>query len=83
MTGTPESDPMEPRQASLRVLADEGKALHWTVILDLAQRRGYLDPFTQPDLRRRLLASLAEAARAGEVDRREKGVYALPGGLAD
>jgi hypothetical protein len=74
---------MEPRRAALKVLADEGTALHWTVILDLAQRRGYLDPFTQPDLRRRLLASLAEAARAGEVDRREKGVYALPGRVAD
>ncbi len=67
---------MEPLDAALRVLADEARPLHWTVIQDLALRRGYLDPFAQPDLRRRLLGALAEAAREGRVARAGTGVYA-------
>lgn len=68
---------MDPREAALAVLRDEGKPLHWTVILDLALKRGYLDPFTQPDVRRHLLAALAQAARAGEVAKEDRGVYRL------
>lgn len=61
------------------MLEEEGRPLHWTVIQDLALRRGYLDPFTQPNVRRNLLATLREAANdpAGRVVRVEKGVYAL------
>jgi hypothetical protein len=48
------------------------------VIQDLALRRGYLDPFATPDVRKRLLAALAGAARAGTLIKDEKGVYGLP-----
>ncbi|MFL5735801.1 MAG: HTH domain-containing protein [Actinomycetota bacterium] len=71
---------MEFRQAALTVLREEGKPLHWTVIQDLALKRGYLDPFTQPDIRQNLLKALAGAARQGEVEKESTGVYALPGG---
>lgn len=67
-------------EAALRVLGEEGQPLHWTVIQDLALRRGYLDPFTQPDIRRRLVAALAAAAREGRLRKESTGVYALPGG---
>ncbi|MBI2236972.1 MAG: hypothetical protein HYU54_00380 [Actinobacteria bacterium] len=69
---------MEFLEAALTVLREEGKPLHWTVIQDLALRRGYLDPFTQPDIRKHLLAALAEAARSGAVVKEARGVYALP-----
>lgn len=70
---------MEPREAVLRVLADEGSGpLHWTLIQDLALRRGYLDPFTQPDVRKHLLAALAEAVADGSVVKDGTGVYRLP-----
>ncbi len=70
---------MEELDAAVRVLEEEGKPLHWTVIQDLALRRGYLDPFTQPDIRRRLLAALSAAARSadGRVSRADRGVYRL------
>jgi hypothetical protein len=63
--------------AALTVLKEEGAALHWTVIQDLALRRGYLDPFTQPDIRKHLLAALAQAARDGRVAKEGTGVYSL------
>jgi hypothetical protein len=65
--------------AALAVLREEGRPLHWTVIQDLALRRGYLDPFTQRDIRRNLLAALAEAVREGKVVKADRGVYRLPG----
>ena len=58
--------------------ADEARPLHWTVILDLALRRGYLDPFTQPDVRKNVLAALGQAARDGRLEKRDRGIYALP-----
>jgi hypothetical protein len=62
--------------AAVRVLREEGTPLHWTKIQDLALRRGYLDPFTQPDVRRNLLAALAEGVLAGSVRKgRAKGMY--------
>ena len=69
---------MDFREAALAVLREEGKALHWTVIQDLALKRGYLDPFTQKDIRRGLLAALADCARDGVIRKAGKGVYALP-----
>ncbi len=69
---------MDFEDAVVAVLREEGRALHWTVVQDLALKRGYLDPFTQRDIRRHLLAALAEAARAGAVTKPETGVYALP-----
>jgi hypothetical protein len=65
-------------EAALTVLREEGTSLHWTVIQDLALKRGYLDPFTQRDIRRHLLAALAAAAREGTVVKHGTGVYALP-----
>jgi HB1, ASXL, restriction endonuclease HTH domain len=65
-------------EAALTVLREEGKPLHWTVIQDLALRRGYLDPFTQRDVRGGLLSALARAARSGLVVKEAKGVYRLP-----
>jgi HB1, ASXL, restriction endonuclease HTH domain len=64
--------------AALTVLREEGKPLHWTVIQDLALKRGYLNPFTQKDVRRHLLAAMAEAAKAGTLVRAGTGVFALP-----
>jgi hypothetical protein len=69
---------MDPLEAALTVLRDEGEPLHWTKIQDLALRRGYLDPFTQPDIRKHLLAALARAARDGAVVKDSTGVYRLP-----
>jgi hypothetical protein len=64
--------------AALTVLREERTALHWTVVQDLALKRGYLDPFTQTDIRKNLLAALAQAAREGLVVKEGTGVYALP-----
>ena len=72
---------MEVREAILAVLRDEGEPLHWTKIQDLALRRGYLNPFTTPDVRKKIVRALAEATRAGEIEKREVGVYALVGGV--
>ena len=71
---------MEPLGAALTVLREEGTELHWTKIQDLALRRGYLDPFETPDVRRVLLAALAEGVRSGAVVKVSTGVYALPPG---
>ena len=70
---------MEFVEAALTVLREEGRPLHWTVIQDLSLRRGYLDPFTQRDIRKHLLAALARAAREGLVAKQSTGVYRLPG----
>jgi hypothetical protein len=70
--------PLEPIEAAMRVLAEEGVPLHWTAIQDLALKRGYLDPFVQRDIRQRLVAGLAAAARDGTVVRESTGVYSLP-----
>lgn len=69
---------MEYLEAALAVLAEERAPLHWTVIQDLALKRGYLDPFTQRDIRRNLLAALSRGAKAGSVRKVDTGVYALP-----
>lgn len=69
---------MEFLEAALTILGEEGEPLHWTKIQDLALRRGYLDPFTQPDIRKRLLATLARAAKEGAVVKDSTGVYRLP-----
>jgi hypothetical protein len=65
-------------EAALAVLREEGTPLHWTVIQDLALKRGYLDPFTQRTIRQDLVAALARAARDGTLKRESKGVYRLP-----
>lgn len=67
---------MEPLEAALRVLREEGEPLHWTKIQDLALRRGYLDPFEIPDVRKSLLAALAEGVRSGVLAKQGVGVYA-------
>lgn len=61
--------------AALTVLREEGKPLHWTVIQDLALKRGYLDPFTQPDIRKHLLAALSRATKDGTLTKESTGVY--------
>src|SRR5438128_9693971 len=58
--------PVEFLEAALTVLREEGKPLHWTVIQDLSLRRGYLDPFSQRDIRKQLLSALAAAVKSGE-----------------
>ena len=67
---------MEPLEAAVRVLREEGEPLHWTKIQDLALRRGYLDPFEIPDVRKALLAALAEGVRSGVLAKQGVGVYA-------
>jgi hypothetical protein len=69
---------MEFLDAALTVLREEQGPLHWTVIQDLALRRGHLDPFTQPDIRRGLLTALAAAVRDGVLVKDSTGVYRLP-----
>lgn len=69
---------MEFLEAAMEVLREERKPLHWTVIQDLALRKGYLDPFKQPDVRKNLLAALAAAARDGVILKDARGVYRLP-----
>jgi hypothetical protein len=70
---------MDELEAAVTVLREQGKPLHWTVIQDIALQRGYLDPFTQRDIRKRLLAALSGAARRpeGPVVKAGRGVYAL------
>jgi len=69
---------MDFLEAALTVLREEAAPLHWTVIQDLALRRGYLDPFTQPDVRKHLLAALAQGVKDGTVARDPAGAYRLP-----
>ena len=66
---------MEPLEAAVTVLEEEGEPLHWTRIQDLALRRGYLDPFETPDVRKALLSALAEGVRSGVLVREGTGVY--------
>ncbi len=66
---------MEPLEAALAVLREEGEPLHWTRIQDLALRRGYLDPFQRPEVRKELLAALAEGVRSGILEKSGTGVY--------
>jgi hypothetical protein len=68
---------MEPLDAALEVLREEGGPLHWTKIQDLALRRGYLDPFARPDVRKELLGALAEGVRSGVLVKESTGVYRL------
>jgi hypothetical protein len=68
---------MEFGEAALRVLSEEDGPLHWTVIQDLALRRGYLDPFAQGDIRKGVVQALSDLARAGRIDRVDKGIYEL------
>ena len=70
---------MDELEAAIRVLEEQGEPLHWTVIQDIALQRGYLDPFTTPDIRKRLVAALARAARRpdGPVVKAGRGVYSL------
>jgi hypothetical protein len=69
---------MDFLEAALTVLREEGEPLHWTKIQDLALRRGYLDPFTQPEIRKHLLAALARGVKDGVVVKDASGVYRLP-----
>jgi hypothetical protein len=70
---------MDELEAAVRVLREQGEPLHWTVIQDIALQRGYLDPFTQRDIRKKLLAALSGEARKvdGAVVKAGRGVYAL------
>jgi hypothetical protein len=70
---------MEPLEAAVTVLREEGEPLHWTKIQDLALRRGYLDPFEIPDVRKALLAALAEGVRSGRLSKASTGVYGSKG----
>ena len=65
--------------AAVKVLEEQGKPLHWTVIQDIALQRGYLDPFTQRDIRKGLLAALSDAAKRpdGPVVKAGRGIYDL------
>jgi hypothetical protein len=65
-------------EAAVTVLREEGGPLHWTVIQDRALKQGYLDPFTQRDIRKHLLAALARGAKEGKVVKEGTGVYSLP-----
>jgi hypothetical protein len=64
-------------EAAITVLREEGEPLHWTKIQDLALRRGYIDPFETPDVRKLLIAALAQGVRAGVIEKTSTGVYRL------
>ena len=66
---------MESRAAVLAVMQEESTPLHWTKIQDLALRRGYLDPFEHPDVRRQVQTTLRDLVREGLVVKQAKGVY--------
>jgi hypothetical protein len=68
---------MEPRAAVLAVLTEAATPLHWTKIQDLALRRGYLDPFEHPDVRRQVQTTLRALASEGLVQKQTTGVYYL------
>jgi hypothetical protein len=68
---------MELPEAILSVLREEGRPIHWTVIQDLALRRGYIDPFTETDVRKRLLSTLSKLVASGAVVKPATGVYAI------
>ena len=70
---------MEVREAVLAVLREEAVPLHWTVIQDLALRRGYVDLFVTSDVRGRVLGELAAAVRDGQIRKDGRGVYVLAG----
>jgi hypothetical protein len=67
---------MDPLEAAVTVLGEEREPLHWTKIQDLALRRGYLDPFEIPDVRKALLSALAEGVRSGILTKEGTGMYA-------
>jgi hypothetical protein len=69
---------MTPRDAVLAVLADATEPLHWTVIQDRALRGGMIDPFEVRDVRGSVLSALRGLVVEGALERRGKGVYALP-----
>ncbi len=69
---------MDALEAAVAVLREEGEPLHWTRIQDLALRRGYLDPFETPNVRKELLAALARGVREGRLVKESSGVYRLP-----
>ena len=70
---------MDYLDTAVEVLKEQGKPMHWTVIQDVALHRGYLDPFTQKDIRKHLVAALADAAKRpnGPLIRASRGVYGL------
>ena len=68
---------MDALEAAVTVLREEDEPLHWTKVQDLALRRGYLDPFETPDVRKALLAALARGVREGALEKTSTGVYAL------
>ena len=68
---------MQPREAIMAVLTEETTPLHWTRIQDLALRRGYLDPFEHPDVRKQVQTTLRALLREGAVAKETKGVYFL------
>jgi hypothetical protein len=70
---------MELLEAAVTILREEGEPLHWTKIQDLALRRGYIDPFETPDVRKQLLAAIAEGVLSGALVKASKGVYQLTG----
>lgn len=70
---------MEPGDAARLVLEEAGgEALHWTVVWDRALKAAYIDPMTQPDARDGLVRWLAQAARAGEIEKTSTGTYRMP-----
>jgi hypothetical protein len=68
---------VEPLEAALEVLREEGGPLHWTVIQDRALRAGYLDPFATPNVRKTVLAALNDGVRGGVLVKDDTGVYRL------
>lgn len=70
---------MDVREAALKVLAEAGEDLHWTVVWDRALRSGYVDAFTQAGARDEMIRELAAMAREGAIERTSKGTYRIAG----
>ena len=73
-------EPMEPKEACLRVLGEAGgETLHWTVVLDRALTQRLIDPFTTRDVRGVVVKSLAARAHGGRGGTHGAGGYRAQG----
>ena len=67
---------MSDQDAVVAILRQASEDLHWTVVLDRALTQGLVP--ASPEARNRVLAALAQATRAGAIQKTSIGTYRLP-----